>query len=250
MHPFEARLYYAILISSIVLGSVILYFAVTVFRNQRRHYQQQRQHFLAEIQLLESERKRISQDLHDELGPLLALTKIQLSNIRREEVQDESYLLADKNLEVIMQRMGGIALNLIPPRLEERGLRKTLESFVQQYEETTGLRVQFLYHIQQVLPPEMKLHLFRMVQEMMHNTIKHSKSSDILVHLKERKKKIYLLYKSSGSVQKQNSFHLYSHGIGMSSLQNRTMLLGGKLNFDEKQPGEYFIEIPLIYKPF
>ncbi|MEI9912225.1 MAG: histidine kinase dimerization/phosphoacceptor domain-containing protein [Bacteroidota bacterium] len=55
------------------------YFTITIFRNQRRHYKALQARFLAEISLLEKERMRIAHDLHDELGPLLSVIRIQTS---------------------------------------------------------------------------------------------------------------------------------------------------------------------------
>ena len=71
----ETKIYIAIIITAVVLGLIILYFALSIVRQQRRNISLQKALILAEIATLEKERSRIAADLHDDLGPVLSVIK-------------------------------------------------------------------------------------------------------------------------------------------------------------------------------
>jgi signal transduction histidine kinase len=91
------------------------------------------------------------------------------------------------------------------------------------------------------------LQIYRIVQELVHNTVKHSGGTELFVQLFERKKKIYLYYKDNGKGI-QNDSAEKSDGLGLGSLQNRAAMLGGSMTYNSfNETGtEYFFEIPLI----
>jgi signal transduction histidine kinase len=92
MGAYETSIYHAILITAIVLGCVIVYFAVSVFRQQRKYIRLQRQYFTDEINLLEKDRTRIARDLHDEVGPLLSLTKSHIAELEGTDEKENVHI--------------------------------------------------------------------------------------------------------------------------------------------------------------
>ncbi len=80
MDPQEARIYTAVIISAIVIGIIILYFALSIVRQQKRNVELQNSIILSEISALEKERARIAADMHDELSPVLSVVKFQVEN--------------------------------------------------------------------------------------------------------------------------------------------------------------------------
>lgn len=247
MHAFETTIYYAILISSIVLGIVFGYFTITIFRTQRRHYKALQARFLAEINLLENERTRIARDLHDELGPLLSVIRIQTS-VTNETAHDELREKACQNIDYVTERLGGIARNLTPGQLINKGLDVALQDFFDQYREVSPIRMVFRYEVKSFIDTDTGLHVYRMIQELVHNSVKHSGASEIDVHLKERKKKLYILCKDNGKGMGHEMPAHQDKGIGLESLRSRTEMLGGKIHFHSTGGTEYFFEIPLTLK--
>lgn len=249
MHSFEKTIYYAILITSIVLGIVFAFFTVTIFRNQRKHYKALQSKFLAEVELLENERTRIANDLHDELGPLLTVIRIQISETTEYKVMKNELLIkACRNIDQFAERLGGIALNLTPAQLVRKGLGIALEDFFEQYKEISPIVMQFRYEVKSDIDPHTGLHIYRIIQEIVNNSVKHSGASLIDVHLKERKKKLYILCKDNGKGIEASELTRNKNGIGLGSLKSRTEMLGGNIQFESKKGTEYFLEIPLTTK--
>src|SRR3954463_6378644 len=109
MDPRETTIFTAIVITSVILGAVILYFFISIIRQQRRNNALYQSKILAEITTLENERKRTAADLHDELGPILAAVKFQINSF---ELKDDDDIInlekANRNIDTIIGRMRGI----------------------------------------------------------------------------------------------------------------------------------------------
>lgn len=243
----ETTIYYSVLIAGILIGCIILYFAFSVIRYQSRHLKMQRGFFLREISLLEKDRTRIAYDLHDELGPQIALAQIKMRTAMNDAERRIQLLTeADENLNVIMERLGGIASNLTPRSLHVKGLRFALMDFITQVAGSSSIKLLFDYNINKEVSSEIAIHIYRIVQEVVHNAIKHSEAAQIEVSIRERGKLIRILCRDDGK-----GFFIYeqqgkSEGIGLRSLQSRTAMVNGKMH-SFSAPGKgtkYLFEIP------
>lgn len=244
----ETNLYHAVLISCFVIGIIFLYFAIAMYRSNSKHFRLLRKYVLAEMELLEKERTRIACDLHDELGPVLATTRMQLKLAAKLQPAADHHLeTAVENIKDVTERMGGIARNLTPKVLVTRGLRIALEDFVEQYNEGSKIDMQLRYSIHHQPEPFFALHLYRIVQELIHNAEKHSDAAHVLIQLKEQKKRIYLYYTDDGKGIKKEENSSSKTGLGLNSLESRAVVLGGKMHC-KSMPGKgtsYFFELPI-----
>jgi len=77
----ETKVYIAALIAAGVLGVILIYFIITMIRQQRKTQRLNLEKIEAEIRTLEKERKRIASDLHDDLGPLLSAIKFKINSV-------------------------------------------------------------------------------------------------------------------------------------------------------------------------
>lgn len=241
----ETTIYTAILITGIVIGTIFGYFTITIFRSHRKHFKLLSRHFVAEIDLLEKERTRIAGDLHDELGPILAMTRIHINATQALNDEQKLHLgKAEENIGTLSERFSSIAKNLTPKILVTKGLEAALEDFIQQFQDVSPISIKLQYQLKSNINILHALHIYRMMQELIHNGIKHSCASVLQIQIKERKNKIYLFYVDDGK-----GIHTgdHSNGLGLQSLKNRTEMLGGKMSYstNEKQGTEYLFEIPL-----
>lgn len=247
MDTFETTVYTSVLITCFVLGAVFIFAAITIYRNQRRHYLVQRSHFLAEIELLEQERTRIARDLHDELGPRLAVVRFQIQASQQDGTDSDALLKkACGNIDYITERMGGIARNLTPRLLFDRGLSAALADFFDQYSVVRQLAIEFHYDVLSAVPASCSLHIYRMLQELVYNTVKYADATRAIVYIKERRRKLYVYYKDNGKGFSKNDVRVSTGGLGLSSIQNRALMLGGKMHYQAANGTEYFFEIPLL----
>lgn len=255
MDTIETSIYTAVLICCFILGFVFLYFGITIIRKQRKHYEMQKAHFLAEIELLESERNRIARDLHDELGPLLSITKIEVSEIKIDKKESiELRRRAILHVDELTERLGGIARNLVSRQLLQKGLHAALEDFFKQYQEVTPIQLSYEYRVKRSIPVILRSQVYKMIREIVHNAGKHSNATVLNVLLLERKDLLYIYCKDDGigigdkasrPIRGDDRARDTGNGIGLESLKNRTEMLGGKLQYKSHKGTEYFIEIPL-----
>lgn len=251
MDSSEATIYHAVILTSILLGGLFAVLVVVIIRSQRRFMRMQRQRFLREVQLLEEERTRIARDLHDELGPNLTLTDILLSEAMRNHAAMPSLLVqAQDNVVKTNRRLGEISRNLTPGSLASKGFRQALETFLGQVELTGKIGIRYSYRVDSEIKTNTGLHLFRIVQELVHNALKHSGATLLEVHLKERKGKLYILCRDNGKGIDLQDSPTRKKGLGRDSVENRVEMLGGQLQLRMNNGVEYFIALPIKENPY
>src|SRR5688500_14325525 len=84
----ETKIYVTLLISSFVIGAVIIYFIISLLRHQRKNLELHKKNILAEVAGLEKDRSRIAADLHDEIGPMLAAIKLNINAFELHNPED------------------------------------------------------------------------------------------------------------------------------------------------------------------
>lgn len=188
----------------------------------------------------ESERQRISQDLHDEIGQQMIALLIELNSIQK-EVGAENELLVNKvdgairNLEDIMKHLRQIFYQLYPPSLYNTELTKVLDSLCSTFARSTGIYVDF--NCTESLPSLLKVHevtLYRFVQEGLANTAKHGKAKAVWINLTVYKNEINISIEDDGLGFDLKSL---SPGLGIKGMQDRFLMLKGSFEIDTK-PGK------------
>lgn len=240
-------IYTAIVITSITLGIIILFFVLSIIRQQRRNIALQKQNILAEISAMESERARIAADLHDDLGPVLSAIKFQVDNTTAVDATNQEQLSkASRYMDGMIQRMREIANNLMPSALLRKGLSTAIEEFTSNIAQASTLKIRYTYKSIPDIPQEKSINIYRIIQEVVHNCVKHAKATELQIHIEPKQKHLSVLCRDNG-VGFDKRLFVESEGIGLRSLKRRTELLGGTVDVESK-PGvgtAYLFEIPL-----
>lgn len=179
----------------------------------------------------ERERKRIAQDMHDELGAALAIARMQLIQIEQQQVSDTALAASLKQVrtttEAILASMRKLSHELMPAQLEQFGLIKTITGVCDQLNSTDNIAIRF------VSPDELdnisrsvELSLYRICMEMIHNTIKHSGATEIDISLEQDSKKIVFCYRDNGKGLAEEKMQ---SGLGMRSMEARANSIGATL---------------------
>lgn len=186
----------------------------------------------------EEERRRVSRELHDELGQKLALLEIQLVGLERlcgshpraasrPEIASELRSLRGRVAE-ISGEVHRICYHLHPAVLEHLGLFAALESFCNEFTEWSGVKVRFIHSdVPAPLPKNVSLCLYRVVQEALHNVAKHAAADRAIVALRGVLGGIQVIVKDTGRgfdlMQARNK-----GGLGLISICERVRLAGGR----------------------
>ena len=243
----QAQILYITVIFSVLITVIIIYFFVSIIRYHRRYVKLQRERILAEITIQENERKRIATDLHDSLGPLLSAVKLNINSIDIQPADQNILDKAGKSLDEIIGSMRQISYDLLPNTLERKGLAEAVKDFVGHLPQTKSINIQ-IYIVKNIqVPKEKEIHVFRMLQEIIHNTIKHAEAKNLQIGLSEEDNFLLVLAKDDGKGFDFEKEKQRSGGLGLKSLESRCEILNGIISIESK-PGfgtNYFVKIPM-----
>jgi signal transduction histidine kinase len=243
----QTSLYTAVLIICTVLGVIITYFIISIIRQQRRTVKLYKQSIYTEITTLETERTRMASDLHDEVGPVLAAVKLRLNSLDIHNEDDaEQVSKTNEQIDNLLRRMREISFDLMPTSLTRKGLPSALSEFIEYCSRSSSLKIKFQYK-ELFLTQQQAINLYRIVQEIIHNTIKHSGAGELLIELRQEKNMIVLATKDDGKGFNYDVKSKEASGLGLHNLLRRAELIGGKM-FIESKKGKgttYIFEIPI-----
>jgi len=204
----------------------------------------------------EAERKRISQELHDELGQAMTAISLDLGiieqNLHPETPPEIRERLSDtkKNTNDLDQMIGELALDLRPSLLDDLGLLPTLNWYVERFSQRTEIEVVVEVNGEEKrLPDEIATALYRIIQEALTNVVKHAKAKKVDLRIDKRAGVVMVIIKDDGRGFELDNLHLPEtspRSLGLISMADRTALVGGDFRIYSK-PGEgarIEIEIP------
>ena len=201
----------------------------------------------------EQERKRIAQELHDGLGTLLATVKLQFNAVQNERPDIDtvkSYQKADNLLDEACTEVRKISYNLMPAILQQYGLEYALQDLCEGINRSGRLEVSFIpYGLDYNFDDQTAVSVYRIVQELVKNTLRHAEASELIVQLSVEDDALNIVVEDDGQGF-DPAEKLQNPGIGLQSIQSRLALLGGKMEVESSpQAGATFnIDIPLTPK--
>ena len=241
----QTTIYDSVLIASIVLGFIILYFFISVIRQQWLNLNLRKKNILSEISGLEKERARIASDPHDELGPLLSVVKMRINSFELTDPEDRIQLeKTNHHIDDVIQRMREISFDLMPNSLLKKGLAIALDEYIHFLKKETNIRFTFINELDAPIDEDKSVNIYRIIQEIIHNAIKHSNATEIMIGLKMNKNKIWLVVSDNGKGFDYKKELAENAGIGLGSIHNRAQIAGGKMFVESQKGTRYIFEIP------
>jgi PAS domain S-box-containing protein len=193
----------------------------------------------------ERERKRISMELHDELGQSLAVLKLQIRAIERALREDQEDLKAESRellqyLDGVIDDIRRLSRDLSPAILEDLGLQSALKYLIdgvsKHYTVSQAFEVKDLDHL---FPSEAQITIYRIFQECLTNISKHAGATKVSIAIKEQDGFISLVFEDNGAgfdPSQVSARRASVRGLGLAALDERARMLGGVLNIRSK-PG-------------
>jgi len=198
----------------------------------------------------ENERKRIAQELHDGIGVLLSTASIHFSVVSKTSKDKKTVEMLDK-AEKLLKQAGGevrkISQNMMPVVLSKFGLIEALEDIFEKLDEIDDLSVSANFSGSNGrLPENTEIMLFRIVQEMVNNTLKHAQAKNIEFSFSKGNGVILIDYKDDGVGFELDKLPRNS-SLGVYGIQSRIDFLNGKLKVESKigQGVYYHVSIPI-----
>ncbi|HEV7620217.1 MAG TPA: sensor histidine kinase [Flavisolibacter sp.] len=244
----ETHIYIAIIITSFVIGGIFIYFLFTTIRHQKKILILSKLNIQAEVAAQEKERARIASDLHDELGPMISVAKMKINNFILHDETDKTELLrTNKLIDDAVTRIREIAFDLLPASLLRKGIVVALKQYINNLPKKT-LTIYFTIQNNNCsLPDQVSITIYRMVQEIIQNTIKHAAATELKLNWDEIDNKIILTSRDNGKGFDYNKEIKRQEGLGLRNLISRVEMINGDF-FIESKPGlgtRFQIEIPI-----
>ncbi|WP_406683193.1 sensor histidine kinase [Seonamhaeicola sp. MEBiC1930] len=190
----------------------------------------------------EKERHRVAKELHDGVNGDLAAIKYKLSSLleMNNKVIKEAITMIDDSCKQVR----AISHNLIPPSLENFDLLEAAQVYCSNLNDVTeGLEITFQHlGVTIQLPKKAEVNIFRIIQELVTNAIRHAEAEKINVQISCRDNTIQVTVEDNGKgFDKDN---IESDGIGLSNVQSRADYLNAEIDFISNNEGtSYTIEI-------
>lgn len=246
---------YLVIIGIAVMLLMVISILMAVLLNQRKknqhrsameklREQQQNQLIEAAVRSEEQERHRIAETLHDEVGAILSSAKLHLLGIKNDVLDDRDQKLHEKGRELlndVIQKVRSISHNLHSNILKEFGLNEAIRHFVRKVTEGSMLDASTaLDDNYKTVNPDNDISMYRMVQELINNTLKYANATEFLISsvLTDNELDLEIFHNGDGLTQEQfEELRFQKEGLGLKNIQNRIILLKGSIYFNGGKEG-------------
>lgn len=244
-----------------VIGMLLLAVAVIVFFivYQKRLFAQQdkmkgmemayqKDLLESSIRAQEVERKRVATDLHDGLGSLLSAIRLYVLQVspQKPKDDDEELLTEIKSMvDTAITQTREISHNLLPTTLDRFGVIQAVEDHCKRIHKSNAIDVSFNYNKEHHFNKQQDLALYRIIQELINNTLKHAEASRIQIQFSILPNQVKISYQDNGKGLAQDKEIQPSSGLGLKSIESRVNLLNGKMHIDPAQGKGFKFELTL-----
>ncbi len=223
---------------SLVLLLLVFFLLMIVVIFNRNLRRKQTEAFKQLLDAVENEKQRIGQDLHDDVGPILAGIKLGMDSLRS-KVSDNQEVLEriDSYKTAISQAVDGIrssAHDLSPATLSKYGLVYAIQETCSRINDAGKCKVELNGDLDQTPDSFQTISLYRMVNELIHNAIRHSEASSILVSFESVAGFSIITVTDNGKGFDYKHTLTSGTGLGLINLNNRASLIRASVDVQSK----------------
>jgi signal transduction histidine kinase len=244
-----------IIVNILIIGIIVFIILIVFLLNIIVYHIKNKKLYLnnigAEMNGREEERKRISKDLHDDLGATLSAVKMYLQGINLTQ-EDNSINLskATNGLNEGLSMIRYIMNDLYPISIENFGLESSLEELIEEINYSKQIRIIFINEVENLndkIEKNDKIHIFRIIKEIINNTIKHSNSIILSIRFTKINDFVKLETIDQGTGYDKNHLNYNNLGHGIKNIINRVELINGTIFLESEinKGVQYTIEIPI-----
>lgn len=236
-----------IIVTVLVMSGTIIVFVVFYqkrmikeqLKRQALEFDYQQKMMQAELESQETERRRLAADLHDSIGGMLSTIRVGLTTISKSlpdpQAIDQTKLMLDDTITSVRR----ISRDLMPSTLEKFGFLHAIKELCERFQGTSKISISFSEEGEPIaLEPQRELMVFRIVQELLNNAVKHAQASSIKVVISNNGQ-LTVSVEDNGvgfDAEEYKKDKLNGKGLGLFNIENRARLLGGVLNFEKGTP--------------
>jgi two-component system, NarL family, sensor kinase len=203
--------------------------------NENKH---QKALLQAALEIAERERQQIAKDIHDDIGLNLANLKINISMIGRQKTPGEEADLTKASFSLIDGIIGSVRhiyANIFPPTLMRSGFVAGIAELCRQIGRSGAIQIDFSSEQSKIeFEVRQQLELYRLLKEVLNNTLKHARPSHIEISIKKSENNLIVIILHNGlgiTTEQIRSFSQSSGGLGLKSILTRAALLPAEIDY-------------------
>lgn len=211
---------------------------------QKIKEEQQKLLLHAAIESEEKERQRIAGDLHDEVGASLSTVRLYMLQVSKKQTLQQAEDVTDAAKEIldeVVAKVRQISHRLSPEMLMQFGLKDALQNMVQSLKDSGAVEADFISPEDiSRLQPDRELAVYRILQEITGNMLKHAGATQMAIQLQERNNDLIIKVEDNGRGFTQTSFEKLKStpgGLGLKNIQSRVDILQANINFTSGMTG-------------
>jgi len=225
---------------AIIIGIAIVFY-IRVQKNNRRLQESFSQDMIIRV---EKERGRIAQDLHDGVGQDLSVLKNKLGRLKKNDKIE--VLEFEVGITAVIEQTRQISRSLFPSYLRKVGLAEVMSSLLDKTEQGTGIICSYdLPPLKKQPAEQVKIHVYRILQECINNTIKHAEASALKVEFLPEGELWTLTYQDNGKGMPDKK---KLKGMGMMSIAERVKMMDGEMAVSSNELGKGF-KLKVTFSP-
>jgi PAS domain S-box-containing protein len=185
----------------------------------------------------EREREKFARNLHDDLGPLLSSIKMYMNSFKTDSSFEKQKFIIEQVNDIVKESITTtkeISNDLSPHILTNYGLHAAIESFLQKFPNSNIELVSNLKSVR--VKSEIEFSLYRIVKELINNTMKHAKATQASIQLMQKRSLLHLIYTDDGVGFDANALN-DKKGMGLFNILSRLKSLNGKYKFPQVEKG-------------
>ena len=199
----------------------------------------QKERLIAILQGQEQERKRIAEDLHDEVGAQLSVLKLNLNQLqpllKTGNGEQEQLKETKEFTDTIIQQLRVISQSLHPQALENLGLSRALDSFCNLMNKNKAVNIIYKEEGNQyTVDREKALNIYRIVQELINNILKHAQANQVLISYKTTPSVLNISIEDNGNGKLLKSLDISrkkTGSLGLKNIESRLNIIGGTIRY-------------------
>lgn len=203
----------------------------------------------AALESQENERRRVAADLHDSIGAMLSTVRVGITTIAKQMAEPQSLDVPKQMLDDTIASVRRISRDLMPSTLDKFGFSHAVKEMCERFQATALMPIQWHEHGDiKPMSKSRELILYRIVQELINNALKHSQATEINVNAWDENE-IVLSVEDNGIGFNPDEFKTPSmngRGLGLFNIENRARVLGARIEFEKnrKKGSKTILRVP------
>lgn len=191
-----------------------------------------------QLEIQEQTLSHVSQEIHDNIGQVLSIVRLQINTLSVDNLNQEVEY-TDQLLEKAITDLRALSHNLNTNSIKEKGFIEAVKQVLSQFENTGKFKTSLEEEAQFEINDDQGIILFRIIQELLNNIVKHARASQIIIRIRRENDQFSISVIDNGcGFNTENILSKSGGGIGLQNISDRAKVIGAKISlFSQPQKG-------------